>query len=605
MLNHLLVAFTFAAAGALPALAQDAPKPAPLTVVPEGKFVLAYGNGPQAMQRLCIVEIEEKDGKPAATLVGTSPNLAGAEMELGTPTVADGVLKLAVSFGSNKLAFEGRADPKNPKRYLGTFGDASRVQRGVLEPTELTKLTRQDTLVQGTPPESMAALAKLTSEESSLRVKARQEKDADERTKLMAEADAVRLKNAAAIDALRRKLAGAGEGAFSVGAAEQLLAGVGKAKATEADVAAWVKVIEADAAPYGPKIVAQTRAGFVATLVAQEKYGKFALPYALEAAADKTLTAKAKVAALKLLQRVQVQAGLPDDADATMKQVVALDAELDAEYLKTVPPFTPTKYAGRTDKAANRVAVMELFTGAQCPPCVAADVGFDALVTSYKPADAILLQYHEHIPGPDPLTNADSVARMTYYSKLNADDFRGTPSAAFNGKPAAGGGGGMANAKAKSGEFAAVLDKTLEETTAVSVRGGVKRSGDDLAVTVELTGTKGLGDQAVLRLVLAEDTVKYVGGNGLRFHHHVVRSLLGTGKGVPVADLKGGKFTATQSLKGLRADLTKYLDDYVEKGRPFPYPERPLDLKGLKVVALVQDDATGEIVQAAQFGVPE
>ncbi len=597
MLRRLLAALTLVAV-ALAAPAQDAPV---LPKFPEGRFALAYGNG-SFSNRLFLVEFSVEAGKPVAKAV---PSAKMPAVELGTPTLAGGVLKLPLTLGVQKLAFEGRPDPKDPKRYLGTFGDADRLFRGALEPTTLEELTPQNAAATPAPSAAAKAIADLRGAEGKLRVKARQEKDADEKQKLLAEADEVAKTNAGEILKLQRQLAAAGEPTASAQAAQQLLSGAAKDKATEADVVAWMKVVEADAAPYGPRIVAQAKSALVATLLTQEKYGKLALPYALEGAADKTQTAKAKFAALKLVQRAQVQAGLPDDADATAKQLAALDAELDAEYRKTVPPFKPTKYVGRTDKSANRVAVVELFTGAQCPPCVAADVGFDALVTSYKPADAIFLQYHEHIPGPDPLTNADGVARMAYYSKRNADDFGGTPSAAFNGKPAAGGGGGMANAEKKYAEFAAVLAKTLEETTAVSVRGGVKHTGDDLAVTVELTGTKDLGDNAVLRLVLLEDSVKYVGGNGLRFHHHVVRSLLGTGKGVKLADLKDGKYTATQSLKGLRADLTKYLDDYAGKGRGFPYPERPLDLKGLKVVALVQDDETGEIVQAAQFDVAE
>ncbi len=80
---------------------------------------------------------------------------------------------------------------------------------------------------------------------------------------------------------------------------------------------------------------------------------------------------------------------------------------------------------------------MELFTGAQCPPCVAADVAFDALLQTYKPTEFIGLQYHLHIPGPDPLTNNDSEERQKYYGSA----IRGTPSTFFNGKarPAAAG----------------------------------------------------------------------------------------------------------------------------------------------------------------------
>ena len=593
-----LVAWTLLAVATLAAPAQDAPAPPKL---PEGRFALAYGNG-SFSSRLVLVEFSAEAGKPVAKAV---PSASMPAAELGTPTLEAGVLKLPLTLRGQKLAFEGRPDPKDPKRYLGTFGDADRLFRGTLEPTTLEELTPQTATVAPAPSAAAKAIAELRGAEGKLRVKARQEKDADEKAKLLAEADEAGKANAGEILKLQRRLAASGEPVVGAAAAQQLLGGAAKDKATDADIAAWAAAVLADATPYGPKIVAQTRSGLAATLVNQEKFGKLALPYALEASADKAQPTKAKVAALKLVQRAQVQAGLPDDADATAKQLAALDAELDAEYLKAVPPFAPKKYAGRTDKAANRVAVVELFTGAQCPPCVAADVGFDALITSYKPADAIFLQYHEHIPGPDPLTNADGVARLAYYAKRSPDDFGGTPSAAFNGKPAAGGGGGMANAEAKFAEFTAVLAKTLEMTTTVSVRGGVKRTGDDLAVTVELTGTKDLGDQAVLRLVLVEDRVKYVGGNGLRFHHHVVRSLLGTGKGVKLADLKDGKYTATQSLKALRGDLSKYLDDYAAKGRGFASPDRPLDLKGLKVVALVQDDETGEVVQAAQFDAAE
>ena len=105
---------------------------------------------------------------------------------------------------------------------------------------------------------------------------------------------------------------------------------------------------------------------------------------------------------------------------------------------KKFPPFKPAPYAGRKNPQANQVVLMELFTGAQCPPCVAADVAFDALLQTYKPTDFIGLQYHLHIPGPDPLTNNDSVERQ----QVLRDEVQGTPSTFFNGRSEAGGGGG-------------------------------------------------------------------------------------------------------------------------------------------------------------------
>jgi hypothetical protein len=41
-----------------------------------------------------------------------------------------------------------------------------------------------------------------------------------------------------------------------------------------------------------------------------------------------------------------------------------IDAELDKQYLATVPPFKPKAYAGRKEKS-DRVVVCELFTGAE------------------------------------------------------------------------------------------------------------------------------------------------------------------------------------------------------------------------------------------------
>ena len=71
------------------------------------------------------------------------------------------------------------------------------------------------------------------------------------------------------------------------------------------------------------------------------------------------------------------------------------------------------------------------------------------------------------------------------------------------------------------------------------------------------------------------------------------------------------KQTATVDLIELKKQLTGYLEEAykkrptpdregMESRRPFSTDKLPLDLKNLKVVALVQDDKTGEIVQAAE-----
>ena len=119
-------------------------------------------------------------------------------------------------------------------------------------------------------------------------------------------------------------------------------------------------------------------------------------------------------------------------------------------------------------------------------------------------------------------------------------------------------------------------------------------------MAVDVTYLKAPKDTVKLRLLLLKDNVRFVGYSGVRFHHNVVRSLLGTDKGITVKGLKEGNDTMSQSVRALQADIKQYLDEY-NATSPFTYQERPLALKDLTVVALIQDDATGEILQAIQL----
>ena len=66
-----------------------------------------------------------------------------------------------------------------------------------------------------------------------------------------------------------------------------------------------------------------------------------------------------------------------------------------------------------------------------------------------------------------------------------------------------------------------------------------------------------------------------------------------------VAELKK---TFTVDVEELRKKLKAYLDKYGEK-RPFPNKDRPLELKKLRVIAFVQNDKNGEVMQSAQVEV--
>ena len=55
-------------------------------------------------------------------------------------------------------------------------------------------------------------------------------------------------------------------------------------------------------------------------------------------------------------------------------------------------------------------------------------------------------------------------------------------------------------------------------------------------------------------------------------------------------------------LDQLRKDLSTYLTEFEKKDpdNKFPNPQRPLDLKNLRVVAFLQNDATNEVLQAVE-----
>jgi hypothetical protein len=328
----------------------------------------------------------------------------------------------------------------------------------------------------------------------------------------------------------------------------------------------------------------------------------------------------AKVTVLTFLGRAAKESGMEKLAEETDARRTKIDRLLDEEYHKKVPPFKPTAYSGRKDAAADQTVLMELFTGAQCPPCVAADVAFDALFTTYKPAEFIGLQYHLHIPGPDPLTNSASLARQSYYGS----EIRGTPSTFFNGKSDAGGGGQMGNSEPKYTEYRQIIDKALETTSGAKIALSATRAGDQIKIvaTAELTEKSAGGKsdsgqpktnakaepnsnaepgKRVLRLVLTEESIHYVGGNKLRYHHHVVRALPGGANGIELKNGKG-KSDLTVSLADLKGELEKYVSDYA-KTTPFPNPLPDIKLDNLSVVAFVQDDGDKSVIHAVSVPV--
>lgn len=555
-----------------------------------------------ALQRsvMCIVQLEKKDKGWAATLVAGHPRIPNQKVE---SLAVDGkVLTLVLSGPTGKLTYIGTiAD--DPKSIKGNFGDERRVQMAMLEPTERETLGTSDIARPLTAPPPMREAMTLSTRPAQLRFQASRETDAEKKAELTNQANEADKAAREKVPALYREvLEKYGSEVAATFAALGLLSSAARNEASPQEVRQWLEQLAKLSKPYGARWEIEQKLRVAEMLQAAPNYQPIALDLAreldLSLGASASLERQSRV--LTLLHNIETKTGAAS-ATATKTRLDRVEGLLDKEYLAKVPPFKPTPFAGRKGNSS-RVVVMELFTGAQCPPCVAADVAFDALLKAYQPKDVVFLQYHMHIPGPDPLTNADSEARFQYYRKKYPNDIRGTPSTLFNGKPAAGGGGSMANAESKYQQYGNVISPLLEQEAVAQLDLTARLQGaaqhGKVTVSAKVTGLKEKKESLRLRFVLVEDTVRYVGGNALRFHHHVVRGFPGGVAGLPVSG-DGQTIEATQDLDELRKTLSKYLDDYASR-RPFPKADRPIDLSRLRVIAFLQDDESQEILAAQQ-----
>jgi hypothetical protein len=570
--------------GAAPPNASHAPK--------AGTYELAVTPGSGVEQVYALVKLTPKDdGKISAELVAPNPRLPG--LEIAGATLLDGVLQIEVKFSGTTSVFEARVPKAGAEKLLGSMGDDSRIAPATLTATEKEKLEARDAMRRVPLPEPMQKAQQLANKPLALRLQAQRTSDADEKKKLMQEAADAAKEADAEVPKLYQEMIErhSGEPA-AADAAMQLLRRAGRDKTPADEVKKLAAVIQTAAAQRGPRFESDATTQVAEILSAEGKLAPLALEFAT--AAEKALNNKSsteqQVRVLGVLAAAQRKAGKMAEAEMTAARIAKLEIILDQEYLAKMPPFKPETYEGRKEKG-DRVVVMELFTGAQCPPCVAADVGFDALEKTYKPTDVVLLQYHLHIPGPDPLTNPMTEARAKHYS-VNS-----TPTTLFNGKKEAGGGGALGGAKGKYTQYREIIDKLLEEPAKAAVSLDAQRRGDTITIRTKVSKLESPGDKVRLRVALVEEAVRYVGGNKLRFHHMVVRTMPGGVEGIKL-DEKESEHTETVDLSKLRENLTKYLDQAAEK-RPFPKPDRPMAMKHLKVIAFVQDDESGEILQAA------
>ena len=596
-----------------------------------------------------LIQCDSKDSKVECTLVASHPT--APNMRIADITLKGKRLRIDVeSFPGHHYFFEGDL---GAEKVLGSYGDGSGCYPAYLAKTAMTTLDAKS--ARG--PIDIAELKQayeLNVKVMSARGAAAREKDPKKKAELsQTAAEAAKLAQAELPKLYRKILSKSPDSPALFNACYALLRNP-ENQPTPEEARAWSATLTKAAKAYGSRLEADTATSLTELLLPKEGLQDIALEQArraesfltdqaaaetqvrvlkdltkalqknekteeadalaprlakLEAVIDQDGLEKARKAvaaltekatgdeqsrALRALRTALQKVGKTEEMKAVDERLAKLDTLLDKEYLAHMPPFKSEPFAGRKSKS-NRAVVMELFTGAQCGPCVAADLGFDGLEKSYQPTDVILLQYHLHIPGPDPLANADTKARADHY------DAHSTPTMLANGKETVRGGGPAAGSENKYGEYRKLIEPLLEESSKADIKLSARRNGNKIDIQAQVADLAKPSAKIKLRFVLVEETVHYVGSNRIRYHHHIVRAMPGGVDGVALKE-KTSHHAVSVDLDELRQKLTKYLDE-TAKERPFSNPERPMEFKNLHVVALVQDDDSGEILQAVQVPV--
>jgi predicted negative regulator of RcsB-dependent stress response len=272
-----------------------------------------------------------------------------------------------------------------------------------------------------------------------------------------------------------------------------------------------------------------------------------------------------------------------------------LEAFLDKLYAERLVSFAEERRPARAADAGTRVALFELFTGAECPPCVGADVAAAGIEKTFAPTEAIVLRYHQHIPGPDPLVNPHSQQRFEQYQG------EGTPYLALNGKPFEGAGGFMAEAAPLYKQMLGQVEETLKEKIGVTLELSAKAEGGKITASAKAAGIE-FPETTRLYVVVAEDKVDYRAGNGIRHHEMVVRAMPAGVEGVKPAEGGVLAWEGAVDLNTLKEDLLNYLQNFeAENGEELR--GKPLEMKALQLVVFLQDTKSREVLQAAAIPV--
>ena len=330
---------------------------------------------------------------------------------------------------------------------------------------------------------------------------------------------------------------------------------------------------------------------------------------ACERTGDPNGAIDAYIEGLTVLNSKEIRQALDPVYTKVHGSLAGLEADIDKAKQRGAS-IEPGRFEPSEQSHTGRTVLAELFTGAECGPCVGSDMAFDALRDYFPASDLVILEYHVHIPGPDPLTTNDSWDRYQQYKG------QGTPTAVFDGSQKLIGGGPRYIARNRFNVYQYAIDAAAAVAPPVSLSATAKAGSGTVDVDVHIEKTASLPNSAepVLHIALVERAVNYTGANGISKHAFVVRKLFYGPKGTPIL-LNGQEMIihAHADLGAVEADMAALLNDpthqssWPQHARSFggwkPHPDH-LNRSNLGVAVWVQDMKSMDVLQSAYIDVP-
>jgi thiol-disulfide isomerase/thioredoxin len=202
--------------------------------------------------------------------------------------------------------------------------------------------------------------------------------------------------------------------------------------------------------------------------------------------------------------------------------------------------------------AADRIVVLEIFTGTWCPPCAGAAMGAEDLVNEH-PGEVLAVEYH--CGSSDVFENTNSTIRKSFYGSGSGHVVRGYPTAIFDGIDTIIGGfptQSMFPYYNSAFNIRASVEPPLEIT--------LEKSGEsEGALTATITNTSDDEITGKVHFTITESNIHYK----WQIHtilHFVERDMLPDGNGAEITLAAGADTTITRDYE-IDPEWIYYTDD--------------------------------------------